>query len=195
MPTCRIAAGVRRVTGQDAGDGGRMADARTTGDRDQDTSSAGGLPNDPLQPPDKALDHAWRYFALHAQQRISVFNFFVVLSGILATGIGAGLQAGKSMALVAAILGAVLALFSYVFYRLDGRGSELVKLAEDALIASEDRCMPLYARIVAEEDKRRISDASEPKTWTFGRSFRLMFWVMGISGLVATVCSLYRWAT
>jgi hypothetical protein len=173
-----------------------MADVRTTADRHQEASSAGGLPNDSLVPPDKALDHAWRYFALHAQQRISVFNFFVVLSGILATGIGASLQAGKSMALVAAMLGALLALFSYVFYRLDGRGSELVKLAEDALIASEGGCMPLYARIVAAEGKRRISDsdAPRPRTWTFGRSFRLMFWVMGISGLVAALCSLYRWA-
>src|ERR1700684_1089434 len=99
-----------------------MADVRTTADRDQEASSAGGLPNDSLVRPDKALDHAWRYFALHAQQRISVFNFFVVLSGVLATGIGASLQAGKSMALVAAMLGALLALFSYVFYRLDGRG-------------------------------------------------------------------------
>lgn len=155
-----------------------MADARTIADRDHEASSADALQSGPLLPPDKALDHAWRYFALHAQQRISVFNFFVVLSGILATGIGAGLQAGKSMALVTAILGTLLALFSYVFYRLDERGSELVKMAEDALVASEDKGVPLYAQIVAEEGKRRISNAPKPRTWTFGRSFRLMFWVM-----------------
>ena len=98
------------------------------------------------------------------------------------------------MAQVVAILGALLALFSFVFYRLDRRGSELVKLAEDAIVASEERCMPSYARIVAEEGKRRISDAAT-RTWTFGRSFKLMFRVMGIAGLVVTVCSLYRWAT
>lgn len=172
-----------------------MADARTTADRDPEASGAGGLPNDPFQPPDKALDHAWRYFALHAQQRISVFNFFVVLSGILATGIGAGVQAGKPMAPVVAILGALLALFSFVFYRLDERGSELVKLAEDSLASSEDKCMPLHARIVAEAGRRRVSDITTAKTWTFGESFKLMFRVMGVAGFVATVYSLYRWAT
>jgi hypothetical protein len=150
------------------------------------------LPSDPMQPADKALDHAWRHFALHAQQRISVFNFFVVLSGILATGIGAGSQVGKSMALLVAILGALLTFLSYVFYRLDGRGSELVKLGERSLIACELRCMPLYAQIVVQEEKERKSE--RPRTWTFGRSFRLIFWVMGTAGLVATVCSLYRWA-
>jgi len=129
---------------------------------------------------------------LHAQQRISVFNFFIVLSGILATGIGAGFQAGKTMTPVVAILGALLALFSFVFYRLDGRGSELVKLAEAALILGENTCMPEFARIIAEEGKSRAPAASSPKTWTFGRSFRLIFWVMGIAGGVASIFSLYR---
>ena len=110
------------------------------------TSSNLGVAGDPLLPADKALDHAWRYFALHAQQRISVFNFFIVLSGIVATGIGAGFQAGKPMAPVVAILGALLTLFSFVFYRLDRRGSELVKLAEAALILGENTCMPEFAR-------------------------------------------------
>ena len=163
-------------------------------DRDPRSSTPGSVSAGPLQPADKGLDHAWRYFALHAQQRISVFNFFIVLSGILATGIGAGFQAGKTMTPVVAILGALLALFSFVFYRLDGRGSELVKLAEAALILGENTCMPEFARIIAEEGKSRAPAASSPKTWTFGRSFRLIFWVMGIAGGVASIFSLYRLA-
>jgi hypothetical protein len=169
-----------------------MSDARMTTGCDPKASSAGSASDDPLQLSDKGLDHAWRCFALHAQQRISVFNFFIVLSGILATGIGAGFQVGKSMAPVVAILGALLALFSFVFYRLDGRGSELVKLAEAALISGENSCMPKFARIVVEDAKGRASPVSSSNTWSFGRSFRLIFWVMGIAGTVASACSLYR---
>lgn len=143
------------------------------------------------QPMDKALDHAWRYFALHAQQRMSVFNFFIVLSGILATGIGAGFQAGKSMAFVVMTLGLLLALLSFVFYRMDRRGSELVKRAEDALIEGENTCMPIFARIVAKERKHR--DPTElPKTWTFGNSFRIVFVAMGFVGVGTFILSLYR---
>lgn len=145
-----------------------------------------------LQPADKALDHAWRYFGLHAQQRISVFNFFVVLSGILATGIGAGLQAGKHMTPVVLILGLLLALFSFVFYRLDGRGAELVKLAEAALMAGENTCMPEFARIVVKEANQRALSSSQPRTWTFGRSFRLIFWVMGTAGIIVSSYALFR---
>lgn len=36
-----------------------------------------------------ARDHAWQYFALHASQRMSVFNFFAVFAGVLAAAIGA----------------------------------------------------------------------------------------------------------
>ena len=175
------------VFGLEARDGGKMSGKQAL--------NAEEAPDDPLQPADKGLDHAWRYFALHAQQRISVFNFFIVLSGILATGIGAGFQTGKSMAPVVAILGALLFLFSIVFHRLDGRGSELVKLAEAALIAGENTCMPAFARIVAEEERRRASELAAMKTFTFGQSFRLLFWVMGIAGVAASVFSLYRWAT
>lgn len=172
-----------------------MGDERMATDRDPTILNAVGAPDSPLQPAENGLDHAWRYFALHAQQRISVFNFFVVLSGILAAGIGAGFQAGKTMAPVVTILGFLLTLFSIVFYRLDGRGSELVKLAEAALIAGENACMPAFARIVAEEGKRGASAACSPKAWTFGQSFRMIFWVMGIAGVVASASSLYRWAT
>jgi hypothetical protein len=171
-----------------------MGDERIATDRDAGALNAGEVADDPPQKYDNGLDHAWRYFALHAQQRTSVFNFFIVLSGILATGIGAGFQAGKTMAPMVIILGILLTLFSIVFYRLDERGSELVKLAESALIAGENTCLPAFARVIAEENRRRVSAGCSTKTWTFGQSFRLIFWVMGIAGVVASASSLYRWA-
>ncbi|MDR6772673.1 hypothetical protein [Azospirillum sp. BE72] len=150
-----------------------------------------------LQPTDKGLDHAWRYFALHAQQRISVFNFFVVLSGIISAGIGAGLQGGKPMAPVVAMLGGLLMLFSFLFFKLDQRGSELVKIAENALASGETACMPNFARVILDEAQRGRagSQGNDTKlvTWTFGRSFRLIFRIMGAVGAVASVISIYRW--
>ncbi len=137
---------------------------------------------------DKALDHAWRYFTLHAQQRISVFNFFVVLSGIIATGIGAGLQAGKPMAPVVLSLGLLLALFSFVFYKLDQRGSQLVKLSEQVVIDAELKCMPVYAQVMRIES----GAPNKAEVWTFGKSFRLIFSILGLLGIVAVCVSLFR---
>lgn len=174
----------------------------TTAVNEQAEASPSGtaeIPKLDLQSPDKGLDHAWRYFALHAQQRMSVFNFFVVLSGVMATGIGAGLQAGKSMAPAVAMLGALLSVFSLVFHRLDQRGSELVKFGESALVAGEAACMPVFARVLLNESERRNAPADvegvAPDTWTFGRSFRTIFAVMGGIGTIACGFSLWRWAS
>ncbi|UZE49083.1 hypothetical protein ONR75_31005 [Rhodopseudomonas sp. P2A-2r] len=121
---------------------------------------------------------------------MSVFNFFVVLSGILTTGIAASLQGGKPMAPLTAILGALLALFAFVFQRLDRRGSGLVKLAEEALAAGETRCMPPYARILGLEETR--TSAAGAGAWTFGKSFRIIFWTMGVGGAGASLVAICR---
>jgi len=46
------------------------------------------------EPSRDMLDYAWRYFSLHAGQRIAIFNFFVVLSGLSLPGLAACLQRG-----------------------------------------------------------------------------------------------------
>jgi hypothetical protein len=91
---------------------------------------------------------------------------------------------------VTATLGALLAIFAFVFRRLDRRGAQFVKLAEDALVAGEACCVPDYARVFS------LEHAGTPAgTWTFGRSFRLIFAVMAIAGLGACLFSIYRIAT
>lgn len=161
-------------------------------------TSAGTTGLDPRVTPDKETEHLWRYFALHAQQRISVFNFFVVFSGVIATGIGGALQAGRTNTFLVVVLGLLLALLSFVFSRLDQRNSDLVKISERALRASERNYLPGYAQIFEREAKVGLSsafpeDQKTQTTWTFGRSFRFLFLMMGIMGLVASFYSIYQW--
>ena len=82
---------------------------------------------------DKALEHAWRYFSLHASQRMTVFNYFVVFAGVLCTGMAAALQSTAQIAIVGVALGGLLALLSFVFHKLDQRTSFLIKHAEQAI--------------------------------------------------------------
>ena len=34
------------------------------------------------------FEYAWRYFALHARQRVTMFNFFLLGSGVIANAYG-----------------------------------------------------------------------------------------------------------
>ncbi|UMY16790.1 hypothetical protein MMB17_19285 [Methylobacterium organophilum] len=149
-------------------------------------------------PADKVLEHLWRYFALHAQQRVSVFNFFVVLSGVISAAIGGALQVGGPLNFVVVILGLLLPLLSFVFWRLDQRNSDLVKIAERALRRAEEAHLPDYARIFVRESlagtgAAAAEDRLTQTRWTFRMSFRLIFVVMGIAGTLASGFAVYRW--
>ncbi len=77
--------------------------------------------------------HAWNYFQLHAQQRLSVFNFYIVLAGALTTGLVTSLPKADEQTALPIALGSLLIFFSFVFSRLDVRNSSLIKNAEGGL--------------------------------------------------------------
>ena len=87
-----------------------------------------------------ALYYAWDHFAYHAQQRQTVFNFFLLLIGgcvaAYSSTMGAG---GGEYSYFRSFLGAVLVLASLVFWRLDQRNARLVKISEEALKELEAR--------------------------------------------------------
>jgi hypothetical protein len=82
---------------------------------------------------ESALEHAWRYFELHANQRMTVFNFFLVLAGLAAAGLAAAVQGSPRFAVLGIVWGLLLALVSFVFWKLDQRASFFIKLAEAAI--------------------------------------------------------------
>lgn len=61
------------------------------------------------------------YFSLHATQRITVFNYFVVFAGILSTGLAATIRAPNRLAFVGIALRLLLSFLSFLFWKLDQR--------------------------------------------------------------------------
>ena len=83
------------------------------------------------------FDYAWRWFSLHAKQRVTMFNYFLVASGILANAYGVLLREqlyGPGLAV--AVIGSFACL---VLIGLDFRNHRLVKLSEDVLREIEQR--------------------------------------------------------
>lgn len=82
-------------------------------------------------------DYAWKYFSLHADQRLKTFHFFVILATFTIGGI---LAITKDLSNIgyASPLAYLLSFLSFVFWKLDLRNKELVKYGEDALKALED---------------------------------------------------------
>lgn len=61
------------------------------------------------------LEHAWKHFQLHAAQRISVFSFFVVLSGIDFAGLAGTLQLSGRRAWLGLPVGLLVAAMAFLF--------------------------------------------------------------------------------
>jgi hypothetical protein len=68
----------------------------------------------------EARTYAWAYFALHADQRMKLFNFFLILSGLILGAFPAvrNLAAGAK---AAALLPMLLVLTAFIFWRLEER--------------------------------------------------------------------------
>lgn len=135
------------------------------------------------------LDHAWRYFELHASQRMSLFNFFLVFSGLVAAGTGG---AFVRLPQVSTVAGVALAGVAFLFFKLDQRVSFLIKRAEAALVEAESP-VPEYARLFATEPSETKHAERTESLWTYGKSFRTLYGVVGVLGLIVGGVSLLRW--
>jgi len=141
----------------------------------------------------RTLEHAWRYFELHAGQRLTSFNFFIVMSGAEAAGMAASIQGRVEFSILGAGLGILLVLTSFVFWKLDQRVSFLIKHAEEYIASSERMLLPEDGRIFSAEPKsfsdHRSNKCFWERAWTYGRCFRVVFFTMGMVGAVGAIVS------
>lgn len=87
-------------------------------------------------------EYAWRYFELHANQRISLFRNFVFILTVYITGIGlliTNFHDSSCIEEIAAFSLSVVFIFvSIIFYLLDARNRHLIHIAERSLRKHED---------------------------------------------------------
>jgi hypothetical protein len=76
---------------------------------------------------------AWDYFQVHAAQRMTAFNFYVVLSSVTATTYIASFRADSNLQSARPALAGLLCIFAFIFWKLDQRNKFLIKNAERAL--------------------------------------------------------------
>ena len=85
----------------------------------------------------KRLDYAWGWFQFHAKQRMDMFNYFLVVTGILATAfVDLAKDGHPHLAKTLAALGAVTAVG---FFVLDLRNKHLVDKSVHILKVLERR--------------------------------------------------------
>jgi len=79
--------------------------------------------------------YAWNLFDFHAKQRVSMFNYFLIITGIFANGIIVSWKTDIHWIPVG--LGLLGTITSLGFILLDYRNKQLVEMAEDVLLKIE----------------------------------------------------------
>lgn len=150
---------------------------------------------------DKILrTQAWDFFKIVAAQRLTVINFYIGIATLLTGGQLALLQTRKYMS-VAAGLGILLVVLSFVFGKWDKRSSDLIKLAERILKYYEGRMVienespdSCFARLFTHEhafteEKKRDNRWSFQHYFTYRTCLNTLFWLFSIIGFsVALIC-------
>jgi hypothetical protein len=146
----------------------------------------------------EARSYAWGYFALHADQRMKLFNFFLILSGLLLGAFPAvrGMVPGTK---VVGLLPLLLVLAAFTFWRLDKRTRHLVKNAEAALrfldqqwaVESLPDGAPHYLRLFERDDY--LVDQAEKRFLgrrllpiSYSENFRIAYLMVGSVGVALT---------
>jgi hypothetical protein len=147
----------------------------------------------------EARTYAWGYFALHADQRMKLFNFFLILSGLI-LGAFPAVQSMAAGLKVVAFLPMLLVLTAFIFWRLEERTRRLVKNGEDALRFLDEQWpleelpdkTPHYLRLVARDDYHM--DQIKKRWWSkrlvpisYADSFRIAYLMIGGVGFVLAV--------
>jgi len=148
----------------------------------------------------EARTYAWAYFALHADQRMKLFNFFLILSGLIVGAIPA-VRGVAPNAKIVAFLPMLLILIAFVFWRLEERTRRLVKNGEEALRFLDEQWSPEaladksphYLQLFKRDDYfmaelRRQWWAKRLVPISYADSFRITYLMIGVVG-----CALAVW--
>lgn len=137
-------------------------------------------------------DYAWKYFSMHADQRLKTFGFYLTLATLIVGAFIAILKEAKDWRWLS-VLPFLLSFMTFVFWKFELRNKQLVRNGEAAL-KHLDALLPIVStgaephvlRILARDDYLSGQGDGSPhkRGWTYSRCFNAVFLVFGITGLV-----------
>ncbi len=143
---------------------------------------------------------AWDYFNTHASQRMTIFNFYVVLSSLTMTSFFASFKNDSNLQSARPVLAGLLCLFAFIFWKLDERNKFLIKNSERALryFESTDTSDDV-AKVFTQEEKdtrtKKLSGWRWLLFWRWHLSYSkcfnfifLLFFLVGVAGLISSFC-------
>ena len=134
------------------------------------------------------FEYGWRWFEYHARQRISMFNYVLLITGILANAYVASYKEGYTEVAVAIALLGFYTSVGFVF--LDIRNHALVKEGENVLEKLEGT---IFGQDIAKGSEQALAPFAVERTTKMregGKAglrtiLKHKFWIRSLEGIVA----------
>lgn len=139
---------------------------------------------------------------MHAAQRLTTFNFYIALSTLITTGLFASFHSSFGVPSLGIVLGLLLMVFSFVFFKLEQRNRNLIWHGEAALKRLEEgfvqgsadaEDLRVFLKEQRETDRRKAAHGPIKNFWTYPYSysncFNIVFWVFALLGLTGAIIS------
>lgn len=137
-------------------------------------------------------EYLWQYFSVHAAQRLQAFNFFLTLTTVLIGAFAAMFKDFQNKPAIA-VLPLLVSILSFIFWKLDCRTKDMIKLAEEGLKELEQAPGegPLKADQIFSKDDRYVANKPRLKQghiltayYTYSTCFNFLFFVFGAAGIM-----------
>ena len=142
----------------------------------------------------------WEYFVFHANQRLQLLNFYIILETFIVTSLITIFQFNNTI-IFRILLSFALVFFSFVFYALDLRTSNMIKNVEKSMMIIEEQYRDKYNSGYMIFSIEYQNTSAQRKKSRFARFFmsssRLFhyiygfFVIIGIIGFVLTAYSVF----
>jgi hypothetical protein len=141
--------------------------------------------------------YIWKYFEYHASQRLTTFNFYIVISTLIATGY---FLAIKEVPILSIVLSIFLILLSFIFWKLDLRNKQFIHYSEDALkciesndIIDENDTKALHIFTFEFDQTKELENKKKGflnKPLLYSTCFKIVFISFGIFGVIALIMAI-----
>ena len=145
-------------------------------------------------------NYIWEYFRYHASQRLTTFNFYIIICTLLGTGYLRAIDGSLGVAIVLALL---FCFITFIFWKLDIRNKQIIDNARKAMRViernderksmqyREDPCLLFcYLDSQTENEKKKKSFWPWKVYYGYAECFRLVFVLFFFLGVLASLYSL-----
>jgi len=139
----------------------------------------------------------WNYFSLHANQRVQVFNFFIIIECFLIGGFFTVSQLASENKFYKIVICCLVVLFSFIFFLLDIRTKNIIKIVEKSIIQVEEKYKDKIGKenmiFSCEQEFTKLDRTKSlfKKLLSYSNIFLIIFFLFIVLGIICIILTVF----